>query len=160
MKTVFTSFLILFCSVAFAQQEIILADTAKQILNNNPSLQTALYQYLDYSSCMSQKPENYLKLYSILSKEYLNKQFPNIKTAQEYKTHMIDRSEIYHLIYLSIDRINFVKKSEVEIKFTFESGNEGVLDKMEEIIYFKLENQNWMYNGFNPQSLKVIETIK
>ena len=73
---------------------------------------------------------------------------------------MIDRSEIYHLIYLSIDRINFVKKSEVEIKFTFESGNEGVLDKMEEIIYFKLENQNWMYNGFNPQSLKVIETIK
>ena len=97
-------------------------------------------------------------MYNLLSDEYLSKYFPKIKSAKEYETDMEKHSEIYHTVYLMIENIEHIKNDEVKIKLLVESGNEGVLQKLEEFIFFKKEKSSWKYNGTDAQSMKILET--
>jgi len=137
-----------------------ISEKCKAILKDDLSLRSALFKWLYYTSCGKGKSQDYQNMYFMLSQEYLGKYFPHIKSAPAYEKEMEDRSEIYHTVYLLVEDVEYIKNDIVKIKLIFESGNEGVLQKMEKIIFFKKEKGSWKYNGIDVDSLKVIETIE
>ncbi len=137
-----------------------ISEKCNSSLNKDPNLKSALFKWLYYTSCGKGKPQDYRNMYLMLSQEYLGKYFPNIKSAPAYEQEMENHSEIYHTVYLLVEDVEYIKNDIVKVKLLFESGNEGVLQKMEEVIFFKKEKGSWKYNDIDVDSLKVIETIE
>ncbi|NLD37202.1 MAG: hypothetical protein GX654_10065 [Desulfatiglans sp.] len=124
------------------------------------NLKKTVLNFLYYESCDSSKERDYKGMYGLLSRNYLSENFPHVNSALEYDKEMKDINEIYHLVYLMVENVVFIKKDKVKIKVKFESGDEGVLQIMEEDIFFILENGLWKYEGVDIESSKVIETIE
>jgi hypothetical protein len=124
------------------------------------NLKKTVFSFLYYESCDSSKDRNYKGMYGLLSRHYLSENFPHVNSALEYEQDMKDNDETYHLVYLMVENVIYINKDKVKIKVKFESGNEGVLQIMEEDIFFILENGLWKYEGLDIESSKVIETIE
>ena len=153
--------LVTFCSLSYAQKslnELEVSEPANALLMQHPKLKSTIFEYLDYFSCNDEKNQDFIGLYSLKSREYLNRFFPNIQSADEYKERMIARSEIYYVVYRSIESVELTSETEANVKVIFDSGNEGQIDRMSEIMYFKLEDGDWKFNASG--SLEFIEVIE
>jgi hypothetical protein len=163
------SILLLFLSFSYASRaqlnkglkipEYPVSKQSKAVFEKDINLKNSVFKFLYYDSCDSSKARDYKGMYTMLSRSYL-KNFPNVKTAIEYENYMESHDEIYHLVYLMVENVEYTQKDRVKIKVKFESGNEGVLQIMEEEIFFKIENGLWKYDGSAVGSLKVIETLE
>ncbi|MBN2321094.1 MAG: hypothetical protein JXR49_18590 [Acidobacteria bacterium] len=81
--------LLSFCSLSNAQNsldEIKISESAEAVFIQNQDFKSIVFAYLDYSSCNDEKYQDFIGLYSLFSKEYLNRFFPNINSAEEHET--------------------------------------------------------------------------
>ncbi|MFC1824451.1 hypothetical protein ACFL9T_17210 [Thermodesulfobacteriota bacterium] len=139
--------------------EFPVSEQSRAVFEKDTILKNSVFKFLYYDSCGKGKARDYKGSYTMLSKDYLSKHFPKIKSAAEYEKDMENSDEIYHHVILMIERVDYIKNDMAKIKLQFEAGNEGVLQKMEAVIFFVKEQGIWKYHGINVSSLKVLETL-
>jgi hypothetical protein len=133
---------------------------SKAAFEKDINLKNSVFKFLYYDSCDRSKKRDYKGMYGMLSRSYLSENFPNIKSALDYEKDMEGRDETYHLVYLMVESVKYTQPDKAKIKVKFESGNEGVLEIMEEENFFILENGVWKYEGLDLQSLKTLQTLE
>ncbi len=139
---------------------ITVSEQSKNILEEQQALRTNIIKFLYYDSLGHGKDRDYRGMYSLLSQKYLSENFPDVKSADEYVDDMENYDEIYHHVYLLIERIDFVQKDIAKIKLQLETASEGDLQIMEEEIFFRNEGGSWKYDGIDLESLKTIKMLE
>jgi hypothetical protein len=164
----FAFIFILFPSLPYAAQEQLnnelkipeypASKQSKAAFEKDINLKKSVFIFFYYDSCDGSKGRDYKGMYAMLSKSYLSKNFPNIKSALDYEKDMERSDETYHLVYLMVENVKYTQNDKAKIKVKFESGNEGALEIMEKEIFFTIENGLWKYDGSDLQSLKALKT--
>ena len=97
------------------------SEQGEEMLSKDMNLKIAVILFITYDSCYSGESRNFNGLFPLLSSNFLAKRFPKVKSESDYVTEMLNREDVYHQVYSSINRVEYIQQNRVKINLELES---------------------------------------
>lgn len=117
-------------------------------LVNDEIFRKQLFEFLHYDSKL-----DYKNKYYFLSKNYIGRYFPNVKTADHYVKEM-EYAEITERTNFEILNCILISENNYQIDLSYDTENEGYLQRMTVRYFFVKENGKWLYDGRDSSFIK------